>query len=65
MKLQATEKQLRGIRNMMLDRLDRYYGGGGLMIDTSNYERIRMLSNQELEKEFKEVYKIKTPNHYF
>lgn len=65
MKLEATEKQLRGIRNMILDRLDRHYGGGGVMIDTSNYERIRLLSNQELEKEFKEIYKIQSINHYF
>lgn len=64
MTFKTTEAEKNKVKNLMLDRLDKFYGEGGLP-DTANYERIRTIALSELEKEFKQVYKINNNNWYF
>lgn len=60
MKTELSDSQARGVRRLLMHRLNSYFGD-----DTVQYQRIQGLSNYELEKEVKELFKINTTVSYF
>lgn len=60
----STDAEKKKIVKFMQSKLDSFYGEG-MLPDTANYERVRLMNNRELEEEFKKVFKQNHNKFYF